>query len=248
MNHESRFPTSPDPFVILAMPRTGSHYLETLLNEHPNVQSNGELLNSWDSGWPGADRTGMSDRDLLELAFVNFPVRDEKPKATSVGCKINEPQFGERPTFFEALAAWPRLKVVILQRRNLLESLRSFVQARQSRQWLAPVTEGPAPVPPSVKLSPATCESYFRDADNFYRRIFSSFPSEMACEVFYEDLLDSPEECMANLFDFLGVPPHLLSGGVVLQRQEMRPLSETVLNFDELFSYFRGSSYQCFFE
>lgn len=52
---------SPEPFVILAMPRSGTHYLEELLNEHPNVVSNGELLNEYGPNWPeGAARTYRS--------------------------------------------------------------------------------------------------------------------------------------------------------------------------------------------
>nr|WP_283234686.1 sulfotransferase [Candidatus Protofrankia californiensis] len=239
---------TPEPFVILTMPRTGSHHLEALANEHPNVLTNGELLNPWDTGWPGVDRTEMSDGELLELAFVRFPRRDEKYEVSCVGCKINEPQFHERPTFFEELAAWPRLKVIALQRRNLLESFRSLTQARDSGRWLAPSADGPAPVPPRVKLSPADCESYFRSAERFYGRIFARFPPEKIHEIYYEDLGDSPRECLARIWDFLGVPPHPLSGCLLLQQQETRPLGEAVLNYAELRDHFRGTPYQAFFE
>ncbi len=63
---------SPGPFVILAMPRTGTHYLEELLNEHPNVLSNGELLNTYDTNWFDKDRLAGSDRALLELAYLRY--------------------------------------------------------------------------------------------------------------------------------------------------------------------------------
>ncbi|SBW22887.1 Nodulation protein H [Candidatus Protofrankia californiensis] len=248
MNQERRALSAPEPFVILAMPRTGSHHLKALANEHPNVLTNGEILNPWDTDWPGVDRTEMSDRELLELAFVRFPRRDEKYEVSCVGCKVNEPQFHERPTFFDELAAWPRLKVIALQRRNLLESFRSFIQARESGRWLAPSADGPAPVPPRVKLSPAGCESYFRSAEEFYGRIFARFSPEKIHEIYYEDLRDRPGECMAGIWDFLGVSPHLLSGCLLLQQQETRPLSEAVLNYAELRGHFRGTPYQAFFE
>jgi hypothetical protein len=248
VNEKGRARSAPEPFVVLAMPRTGTHYLEELANEHPNVLSNGELLNPWDTGWPGVDRTGMSDRELLELAFVHFPQRKDKCAVSRVGCKINEPQFAERPTFYEELAAWPRLKVVLLRRRNLLESFRSLVQARESSYWLAPRTDGPVPVPPQVELSPTGCESYFRSADAFHERVFASFSPEKIYEIHYEHLRDRPGECLAGLWDFLQVSPHQLSGRHVLQRQETRPLSEAVLNHDELRDYFKGTPYDAFFE
>lgn len=56
----------------MAMPRTGTHYLEALLNEHPKVLSNGELLNTCDTNWLDKARMLRSDRELLELAYL-FP-------------------------------------------------------------------------------------------------------------------------------------------------------------------------------
>ncbi len=38
----------PEPFIILAMLRSGTHFLEELLSEHPNVVSDGELLSEYD--------------------------------------------------------------------------------------------------------------------------------------------------------------------------------------------------------
>ncbi|MGY3333553.1 hypothetical protein ACVILI_006630 [Mesorhizobium sp. USDA 4775] len=104
MTHDT--PT-PRPFVILAMPRTGTHYLEELLNEHPTVLSNGELLNEYDTNWPGKDRLLRPDRELLEHAYVRYPTRDHK-NVTHIGCKINEPQFRDRPAFFAEMIRWPR--------------------------------------------------------------------------------------------------------------------------------------------
>lgn len=71
---------SPEPFVILAMPRTGTHYLEELLNEHPNVVSNGELLNEFDPNWPDKARLLGSDRELLECAYLRYPARSDKKR------------------------------------------------------------------------------------------------------------------------------------------------------------------------
>jgi Sulfotransferase domain len=238
----------PEPFVILALPRAGTHYLEALANEHPYVSSNGELLNPWDTGWPAVDRSVMSDTELLELAFVNFPKWDGKYEVSRVGCKINEPQFRERPTFFEEMASWPQLKVILLRRRNLLESLRSFKQARKSGQWLVHSADGPAPVPPQVTLPVADCEDYFLSAEAFYRSVFDRFAPEMVHVMWYEDLLDQPDICLDRVWDFLRIPPHRLSGRPQLQRQESRPLSETVKNYAELRDHFRGGPYSAFFE
>lgn len=96
---------SPEPFAILAVPRSGTHYLEELLNEHPNVVSNGELLNEHDPNWPDKARLLRSDRELLECAYLRHPTRSDKTDVTHVGCKINEPHFYDRPGIMAELGA-----------------------------------------------------------------------------------------------------------------------------------------------
>ncbi|ARO32555.1 sulfotransferase nodulation protein NodH 2 (plasmid) [Rhizobium sp. NXC14] len=238
---------SPEPFVILGMPRTGTHYLEALLNEHPNVLSNGELLNTYDTNWPDKDRLLRSHRELLELAYLRFPRRSDK-KVTHVGCKINEPQFIERPGFFDELARWPGLKVIFLYRRNTLESLRSLEQARQSRQWLKFTSDDDAAPPPRVKLPIASCEAYFNAAEDFHIRVEQSFASASLLEIEYERLLSEPAACLETIWDFLGAPSLQHSGRAILQRQEWRPLDETVENFDALRRHFADGPYARFFE
>ncbi|SEI20594.1 beta-1,4-N-acetylglucosamine oligosaccharide 6-O-sulfotransferase NodH [Rhizobium tibeticum] len=237
---------SPEPFAILAMPRTGTHYLEECLNEHPNVLSNGELLNTYDTNWPDQERLLLSDRELLERAFMRYPLRSDK-KVTHVGCKINEPQFQERPGFFAELAAWPGLKIILVIRRNTLESLRSLVQARQTRQWLKFDSDNAAP-PPPVTLSFATCEAYFKAADDFHARVVNAVDSSKIHLIEYERLLRDPHACMATILDFLGAPAMQLSDRGILRRQEMRPLDQTVRNFHELRVHFAHGPYASYFE
>ncbi|TCU02346.1 sulfotransferase [Rhizobium sullae] len=236
---------SPEPFVVLGMPRTGTHYLEELLNEHPNVLSNGELLNTYDANWGDKDRLSGSDCELLERAFVRHPTRENK-EVTHVGCKINEPQFRERPNFFSELARWPLLKVVLVVRRNTLESLRSLVQARQTRRWLKFSSDKPAAPPRPVKLSIAACEAYFKAAEDFHARVASAFEPTSIIQIEYEDLLRDPRACVATVFNFLDVSPLKLWGRGILQRQESRPLSETVRNFRELRDHFAYGPYAKF--
>ncbi|TIO04244.1 MAG: sulfotransferase [Mesorhizobium sp.] len=238
---------TPEPFVILAMPRTGTHYLEELLNEHPTVLSNGELLNEYDPNWPSTDRLLGADRELLELAYVRCPMRDYK-NVTHLGCKINEPQFRERPAFFAELARWPALKVILVVRRNVLESLRSFVQARESGQWLKFSSDNDTARPPSVRLSIADCEAYFKAADDFHARVMDSFTSTNLLVMEYESLLHEPAQCLGAVWDFLGVPALEPSDNAILQRQETRPLDQTVENFDELRIHFARGPYSRFFD
>ncbi|MDL2410548.1 sulfotransferase [Rhizobium calliandrae] len=235
--------SSPEPFVILAMPRTGTHYLEALLNDHPNVLSNGELLNSYDENWPDKDRLRHSDRELLELAYLRYPPSEKK--VTRVGCKINEPQFYDRPGFFDELARWQGLKVILLT-RNTLESLRSLMQARQTGQWLKFSPDSNEP--PSVWLSVNACEAYFKAADDFHARVKGAFDPSKLLVIEYEDLLLKPSACLATVLAFLGAPAHQPSNRATIQRQETRSITRSLQNFEELRRHFAGGPYAKFFE
>ncbi|MFT0173872.1 sulfotransferase [Paraburkholderia mimosarum] len=243
----THFMPTTQPFVILGMPRTGTHYLEELLNAHPNVLSNGELLNTYDTNWPD-NRLKYSNREILELAYLRYPVRKGKAHATHIGCKINQPQFLERTGFFDQLAQWPRLKAMLVVRRNTLESLRSLVQARQSGEWLKYGSDNGSAPPPQVALTIELCEAYFKAADDFHRQVVDSFAPENLLSIEYENLLHDPAECMEAVQTFLGISVHPCSPRTALQRQEVRPLEQTVLNFDELKGHFSGGQYERFFE
>ncbi|MGF6969241.1 hypothetical protein OKW43_006336 [Paraburkholderia sp. WC7.3g] len=56
-----------------------------------------------------------------------------------------------------------------------------------------------------------------------------------------------PAACLATIGDFLGVPALQLSGRAILQRQETRPLDQTVQNFHELRRHFADGPYARFF-
>ncbi|ACC76604.1 sulfotransferase [Paraburkholderia caribensis] len=237
-----------NPFVILGMPRTGTHYLEELLNEHPNVSSNGELLNPYDAIWHNRKRLLLTDHELLELAYLHYPARAGKNAITHVGCKINQPQLQERPGFFDELARWPYLKVMLVIRRNTLESLRSFMQARQSGQWLKFGAGNDSGPPPQVTLKIKDCEDYLKAADDFHRLVMDSFAPANILTVEYESLLDNPASCLQAVWSFLEIFVRPYSGSTALQRQEVRPLEQTVLNFEELKRHFAGGQYESFFE
>ncbi|SIT43560.1 Nodulation protein H [Paraburkholderia ribeironis] len=245
MNHST---VTTEPFVIVGMPRTGTHYLEELLNAHPNVSSNGELLNPYDTIWLDRNRLLRSDRQLLELAYLHYPAATGKKHVTHVGCKINQPQFQERPGFFEELARWPRLKVMLVIRTNTLESLRSLVQARQSGHWLRYGADNDSGPPPQVTLTIEDCEAYFKAASDFHRQVADSFSPANVLPVEYESLLGAPAVCLQAVWAFLGTSVHPCPHRTVLQRQEVRPLEQTVFNFDELKRHFRGGPYESFFE
>ncbi|EPE93726.1 sulfotransferase [Rhizobium grahamii] len=235
-----------EPFVILGMPRSGTHYLEALLNQHPEVHSSGELLNTFDEDWSDKDRLLLPDRELLEYAYRSLPRIDKN--LLRIGCKINEPQFEERPGFFDELAGWPGLRVIFLKRRNTLESLRSLVQARQSGKWLKLRSIHDAAPPPSVRLRIEDCEIYFQKAEQFLSKVRASFAPSNLLVIDYEDLISDTNACLSQVLKFMGLAPLQRVLETAIERQETRPLERSIQNYDELRLHFQDGPYSKFFD
>lgn len=194
------------------MPRSGTHYLEELLNEHPNVVSNGELLNEHDPNWPDKARLLRSDRELLECAYLRHPTRSDKTDVTHVGCKINEPHFYDRPGIMAELGALAAPRRRRVSYKSPLESLRSLVQARQTGEWLKYGSVSDGKPPPLVSLSLNICETYFKTSAEFHDRIRQSFASSNILELEYERLLREPHLRLELVWEFLELPVRPVSG------------------------------------
>lgn len=163
------------------------------------------------------------------------------------GARSTNRSFYDRPSMMAELVRWPRLKVVVC-RRNPLELLRSLVQARQTGEWLKYGSDSGDKRPPLVSLSLSSCETYFKTTAEFHDRIRHSFRSTNILELEYERLLREPHLCLELVWEFLGRPVRPVSGRAKLQRQEVRPLDQTVENFDELRRQFKEGPYATYFE
>lgn len=237
-------PPAPEPFVVLASARTGSTHLVELMNLHPNVVANGELLNPREPGWPDLDRGAMTNAELLHLGYEDYPRRGHKAEVTRVGCKIIDNQAeGDRAPVLDELASWSGLRVILLRRLNVFEAIRSRAQAKQTGEWDRRTGSAPQPAPPRVRLRREECDVYLRTAEAFDRQVHALFSQQRVLELSYEELLHAPEECLRSVWQFLEVD-EFSPRDDVLQRMEARPLRETVLNYEELKGWFADTPYE----
>jgi hypothetical protein len=80
------------PFILMSMRRSGSGWVETLINNHPNARSHGEVFNKWDmKHWPEA-------RTVLEGLFNLERVSAEEECLSAVGLKwmLNQVRISRR--------------------------------------------------------------------------------------------------------------------------------------------------------
>lgn len=240
-----------EPFIVISSPRCGSWYLVEALNEHPNVACNGEILNPDDVTWPADRVLPMSDAALIRHSYIDYPLRSGKMPAkrdeaniTRVGVKVVQlgPHRPEPISFLSSVAQLPGLRVIMLRRINMLEALRSLVQAQLTGEWIRYYDEPGPPAMAPVRIRPEFASMWFAEVSKFYAAMDQIFFAHPRLELNYEQLIADGDVQMHRAWEFLGVDAYD-GRRDLLQRQESRKIRDTVANFEELASFFADGPY-----
>lgn len=230
-------------FVILNATRTGSNFLCTVLNSHPDILCHHEIFNPHVIGvarhLQGSDfRLGtMAERERDPVEFLDRVWRTNLDRR-AVGFKMCLWQ--HEPAYHAVL---PDLSVrkIILKRRNRVKSFVSLLLARQTGEWVVYDDHGePAPRPrihvdrDELLENVALHQRFYHETEAAIRETGQDY-----AQLWYEDLF-SPDGLDPAL-GLLGVEgrPALPEG----QTLKLTPvaLRDTIANFDALSAQLRGS-------
>lgn len=238
--HRTETPGDPlpyRPFVLAALPRSGSYMLASALDAHPRVRCAGEALSPWrqDLGPFG------SAAELLRRE-----VYTDRPGPAAVGFKLL-PQDGRGDRLGDAREFLRDLGVTVIHlvRRNLLRQVLSFAVAEQTDVWILEAgASRPRPAP--VALDPARLVQRFAELEARQRRHEEELRGEggPTLRVAYEDLVADRSGEMARIFALLGVEPRSVAPST--RRQEKRPLPRAITNYPEVAAALRGSRWESF--
>jgi LPS sulfotransferase NodH len=218
------------PFVILFPGRTGSSWLVSCLDSHPQVLAEGERL-------VGRGRWSQ------QLWIRGLYRRARRAGLAAGGFKTKLKDVRHLEGFRRLLVA-REVRVLIMDRRNVVKLAVSTINARRLHEATGRWNRRPEdPVLPPFVLAPedlrrviAECEARQEQLRTFAETL--PLPS-MTLQ--YEDLLAAPAETMAGVLSFLDVPPAPLAGSVAKNTDD--DLSRVILNVDELRAEFAGGPY-----
>lgn len=212
------------PFLILSMARSGTQMLSTLLAQHPDVTCHGEVLNPF---------TDIDDTAISHLLWR----RPEHAGQKAVGVTLMPGHLTYRPFTLYNLLRTPNIHVIVLERANQLERLRSQTQAEQIYRWdvLTPADDLPA-----VTLNPDDTLISLQQASLWHQQL-AGIPNWMMW-LYYEDLINDPDRIMQAVWSFLDVPQNPVA--VTTYQQEHRSLTETVSNCDDITKTLAGTRYE----
>lgn len=270
-------------FIILSGARTGSHMLAEALNSSPRItcfrevfQGRLDFIHFGVEGYDDFSSRDMAQRKADPLRFLHERIFCRQPEERrAVGFKYHYNHVWGFPGVFDELVADKELRVLHLQRRNLLRVLLSLKLAEKTGIWLEAETKVtrtnllkalrhplkaagrvrrnlPRPVRPKdrsrtlVKISPDELLEFSVKTHMTARHFDGLFGEHRVLPVLYEDLLARQEEVFDEAQSFLGVEPAPLA--VSLRRQNPEPLRELVENYDELYEACKDTPQAAFFD
>jgi LPS sulfotransferase NodH len=242
-------------FVLLSTQRTGSTWLVSLLDSHPQIRMYGELFHKESAPLPygqqdfrrfsefrGQEETGWrSGRPFVTAHYLSELFGREGAEA--VGFKLMYNQVARLPEVV-ALLRLQRARVLHLIRENLLD----VVVSRETmlRRGVAHVSEQLPATETQVTLDVTTLRRRLARLElqvAIFRRIARAIDGS-SCELTYELLLRDPSRHLAQVAAFLGVRQDAaaaLSSSLV--RASPVPRAARIENYSAVEQSLRGTKY-----
>jgi len=242
----------PRPFLVITRGRSGSNFLVSMLESHPNLYLHYEIF------LEEKLRTVSIQQMINSIGAIEYIKQCYRQRGyeEAIGCKILyyqlEPEYAERmkiPSISLVQGYLRRscqIKVIHLKRRNKLKILTSVKLARLTRQWSLRADENPLSNKLQISLTPEECENEFLQIEGWEMKYDQLFQYHPLINVYYEDLIADIPLMTKQILDFLKVPYKPLTTN--LKKQSNRPLSEIITNYSELQAYFCNTRWAEFFK
>jgi LPS sulfotransferase NodH len=242
-------------FIILGQARTGSTFLQSLLNSHSQIVAFGEIFRRFDAiFWDYSSYPRNVPRRQLcafrddPIGFLETHVYAKFPKGISaVGFKLfyaHARHTRQRP-LWTYLRDRRDLKIIHIKRRNVLRTHLSLETAKMVGRWRDLSVE-PAGDDISILLDYDECLRKFAETREQERAHDILFANHAKMDLFYEELSRDYTSEMRRVQQFLGVECQVVAP--TTHKQARRPLSVAISNYDELAARFKDTPWEAFFD
>lgn len=259
-----------EKIVILAAPRSGTNYLRSLLNSHPDIRMFGEMFHSnWEMPqFHKADPLTADEKSALFRSRFDHPedflekyvwlaVNARRVKA--IGFKLLYGQgcdsAGKKGEVWDYLLKNNEVKIIHLKRRNILKREISLTHAMRSGQWSLKKGNNIFSTMTALCLrlckikavyfEPKKCEEFFINNEKMILDYEEYFKGKQVLSIDYEDLIEFFDENISKIMMFIGVDYYPLKSSFL--KQNPLPVKLSLKNFKELKNYFEGTRWESFF-
>lgn len=216
-------------FIIFAQTRTGSNLLQNLLNSHPEVYCDGEIL--WD-----LSKSRLKKVDFPYLYINGKSISTKKLKV--YGCNIKINQTIEYSDWLSLMSNLYRRnwKIIYINRLNLLRQSISELIAQKSNVWIAKESQNY-----DIKKHYINCEQLIKTIElhkHYGEKELKILENLPHLKVVYENDLFSSDQhqyTLNQIFNYLEIKAVSVKTNLINTSAEK--MSDVIDNYDE----FRGA-------
>ena len=238
-------------FIIFTHPRSGSSMTIHTLRSHPQIMGFGELFNDKRIGYnikgynnhlKKLDFLRRKDPiDFLERHIFTSYRNDIK----AVGFKLFSQQLDNE--HFKDVWAWlvknKDIKIVFLSRNNYLASLVSLLIASKTGKF--GIKDESERTNSRIMIDHQKCVEEFQKMEIYQKDALKHFNNHEVLKVSYEEIVSDLDHIFYKFQRFLEVDPYEIRVNTI--RQETRPLSEVIVNYNQLCEYFKDTKWEYLF-
>lgn len=225
-------------FIVLTRSRTGSNMLVSMLNSHPSICAKGEIF---------VQLKGRSVEEVLSSVYSKYP-RSIK----AVGFKIfyYHPVDDQKSNLvWNELMKIEDLYVIHLKRKNILRSELSREIARATNVWKNKSERNDKEIQiedKQVYLKKEELCKRFEETREWELSYEAMFEGKTMMDIYYEDLIDSPQSEFQKITDFLNLGFFLPTTS--LKKQNPEKFSDLIVDYESLKRDFTDTEWSSFFE
>ncbi len=224
-------------FVILAVPRTGSNLLCTLLNSHPRILCHHEVFNpqgvftALDYRGKGLEVPSLQQRDDDPLGFLDRVWQTGESDDPCVGFKWTR---GQNQDVLKQVLEDSGVKKIVLRRCNRMKTYVSELIAQKTQQWEVYSGHELMMPRPRVHVDVGQLLEHIATNQRFYDELSANLSrhKQPHLEIEYEVLLD--REIQLRMLDFLAVASRDWPLTAASVKQNSTDLRDSIANFAEL--------------
>lgn len=217
-------------FIIITHPRSGAHLLISLLNSHPNIESNDEVFN----------KLNVDECKLLYNEYLDT----DKDSTNLKGFKIPYNYYDSKKNdIWDKAKKNADFKIIHLHRANLLRAYVSNEIAKKTETWYG-TNNQPNLNDKRIKIEVTDCLKWINNTVN--KQIISEFDfrHHKSFTLTYENFLFDKNK-INDLYRFLDVDPNH-TPDTPMKKQNPEPLEQLIINYKEFEESFLNSRWSAF--
>lgn len=211
--------------MLLGNVRSGSYFLQHLLNSHPNLEMHGELFN------PILEPRRCKKPEESDESYLIRALSTQDKEISVTGFKLVYPQYAHAASLFDSLTKNASWRFIHLIRNNLLELYISRRLANITNQWILFSEQDRASFR-SLHIDYNDMVNLFKHCESSDRDFAKRLPVNRTFTVIYEDLCEDLLTTSKNICNFLEVEIINLSSTTI--RQGNASLESVIQNYQEI--------------